>query len=138
MKYFMVIAKCGHVGKNNYYKGTLFFKAENAKDAAKRARECPRVKHDQKEAILSVKEIDNDFFEAGRKQHNANHYFTCVTVQEQRMYLSEIEDNIFQEEWVYNEPRKNAKKHSLRKTYNMDPDYESYVKNKRNIDYYAA
>ena len=39
---------------------------------------------------------------------------------------------------VYNEPRKNAKKHSLRKTYNMDPDYESYVRNKRNIDYYAA
>ena len=54
------------------------------------------------------------------------------------MYLSEIEDNIFQEEWVYNEPRKNAKKHSLRKTYNMDPDYESYVRNRRNIDYYAA
>ena len=138
MKYFMVIAKCGHVGKNNYYKGTLFFKAETAKDAARRARECPRVKHDQKDAILSVKEIDEVFFEEGRKQNHSIHYYTCVTVQEQRMYLSEIEDNIFQENWVYKEPKKQTKKHSLRKTYNMDPEYESYKKNKRNIDYYAA
>ena len=31
MKYFMVTVKCGHVGKNNYYKGTLFLKAENGR-----------------------------------------------------------------------------------------------------------
>lgn len=138
MKYFMVIAKCGHVGKNNYYKGTLYFKAENARDAARKARECPRVKHDQKDAILSVKEIDDTFFEEGRRHNHFIHYYTCGTVQEQRMYLSEIEDNIFEEDWVHEEPKKYTKKHSLRKTYNMDPEYESYKKNKRNIDYYAA
>ena len=63
MKYFMVTVKCGHVGKNNYYKGTIFLKAENGKEAARRARECPRVKHDQKDAILNVEEIDNFLFE---------------------------------------------------------------------------
>ena len=137
MKYFMVTAKCGHVGKNNYYKGTLYFKAESAKEAAKLARECPRVKHDQKDAILSVTEIDNFFFEVGRELNHSIHYYTCETVQEQRKYLSEIEDNIFVEDWVYEEPKKYTKKHSLRNAYNMDPAYESY-KNKKYIDYYAA
>lgn len=137
MKYFMVTAKCGHVGKNNYYKGTLFFKANNGKEAARLARACPRVKHDQKDAILSVTEIDNFCFEVGRELNHSIHYYTCETIQEQRMYLSEIEDNIFVEDWVYEEPQKKSKKHSLRKTYNMDPVYESY-KNRKNIDYYAA
>lgn len=92
MKYFMVTAKCGHVGKNNYYKGTLFFKANNGKEAARLARECPRVKHDQKNAILSVSEIDGFIFEVGRELNHSIHYYTCETVQEQRKYLSEIED----------------------------------------------
>ncbi len=137
MKYFMVTAKLGHVGKNNYYKGTLFFKAENAKQAAKQARECPRVKHDQKDAILSVTEIDSIIFEAGREFNHSIHYYTCESMQEQRMYFSEIENNIFVEERIFDEPRKNSKRHSLRATFNMDPNYESYKKNKY-IDYYAA
>lgn len=35
----MVTAKCGHVGKNNYYKATLFFKANNGKESARLARD---------------------------------------------------------------------------------------------------
>ncbi len=101
------------------------------------ARECPRVKHDQKDAILSVTEIDDFIFEVGRELNHSIHYYTCETVQEQRKYLSEIEDNIFVEDWVYEEPKNYAKKHSLRKVYNWDPEYESY-KNKKHIDYYAA
>lgn len=137
MKYFMVTAKCGHVGKNNYYKGTLFFKANNGKEAARLARECPRVKHDQKDAILSVTEINSIIFEAGRELNHKIHYYTCETVQEQRMYMAEIADNIFVEDWVSEEPKKYTKKHSLRNAYNMDPAYESY-KNKKYVDYYAA
>lgn len=137
MKYFMVTAKCGHVGKNNFYKGTLFLKAENGKDAARIARDCPRVKHDQKDAILAVEEINDFFFEVGRELNHSLHYYTCESVQEQRMYLSEIENNIFVEDWVFDEPKKYAKKHTLRNTYNWDPEYESYKKNKY-IDYYAA
>ena len=90
MKYFMVIAKCGHVGKNNYYKGTLFFKAENAKDAARKARECPRVKHDQKDAILSVKEIDEVFFEEGRKQIAEGKCYICRNKEELNAFLDSL------------------------------------------------
>lgn len=133
----MVTAKCGHVGKNNYFKGTLFFKANNGKEAARLARDCPRVKHDQKDAILSVTEIDDFIFEVGRELNHSIHYYTCETVQEQRRYFSEIEDNIFVEDWVYEEPKKYTKNHSLRNAYNLDPAYESY-KNRKYIDYYAA
>ncbi len=135
MKYFMVTAKCGHVGKNNYYKGTLFLKAENRKDAAKVARECPRVKHDKKDAILDVREIDSLFFEIGRELNHSIHYYTCESVQEQRQYYFEIEKNVFVEESVYEEPKKHSKRHSLRKIYNMDPDFDSY---KKRMDCYTV
>ena len=137
MRYFKVTAKCGHVGKNNYYKGTLFLKANNGKEAARLALDCPRVKHDQKDAILSVTEVDSIVFEAGRELNHSIHYYTCGNIQEQRMYFSEIEDNVFVEDWVNKEPKKYAKKHSLRKAYNEDPAYESY-KNRKCVDYYAA
>lgn len=133
MKYFKVIAKCGHIGKHNYYKGTLFLKAESAKDAARIARNVPRVKHDQKDAILDVNEIDFYAFEKGRKSNHLLHYYECKNVQEQRIYFSEIADNVFNEEKIFGEKRKNSKKHSLRKDYNFDPDYDSMQKY-HNID----
>ena len=73
MKYFMVTVKCGHVGKNKYYKGTLFLKAENGRAAAKQARECPRVKHDHKDAILNVCQISKDDYYELRKENDQNH-----------------------------------------------------------------
>lgn len=137
MRYFKITAKCGHVGKNNYYKGTLFFKAESAKQAAKDARNCPRVKHDRKDAILEVVEIDFETFEMGRKRNNSIHYYTCDNVQDQRKYLSEIEDDIYLEDSVFEEEKKQSKRHSLRSSFNMDPSFEFYKKNSY-IDYYAA
>ncbi len=133
----MVTVKCGHVGKNNYYRGTLFLKAENGRDAAKIARGCPRVKHDQKDAILEVLEIDSFIFEVGRELNHTIHYYSCESIQEQRMYFSEIENNVFVEERIFDEPKKASKKHTLRNIYNWDPDYDSY-KNKKNFDYYVA
>ena len=82
-------------------------------------------------------EINSIIFEAGRELNHKIHYYTCETVQEQRMYMAEIADNIFVEDWVSEEPKKYAKKHSLRNAYNMDPAYESY-KNRKYVDYYAA
>ncbi len=132
MKYFMVIAKCGHVGKNNYYKGILYIKAESGKSAARIARETPRVKHDQKDAILSVQEIDLEEFKKGRALINEMHYFLCENKQMQNLYLHEIEDNIFQEEELLEESKSRyTKKHSLRKIYNSDPAYDMYKKNRR-------
>lgn len=62
MGYFKVQVKCGHVGKDYYFPGELYITAENGREAAKVARVMPRVKHDHKDAILSVSEIDVDSY----------------------------------------------------------------------------
>ncbi len=68
MKYYEIKAKCGHVGKNNYYVGTLYLYGENGREAAAYARRHPRVKHDQKDAILGVTEISYEDYCRGKVQ----------------------------------------------------------------------
>ena len=77
MRYFEVTVKFGHVGKNKYYKGNIYLKAENGKEAASRARACPRVKHDHKDAILSVTELDYETFQKLWEQNENISYFSC-------------------------------------------------------------
>ena len=137
MKYYEVTVKFGHVGKNKYYKGNIYIKAENGKEAASKARSCPRVKHDHKDAILSVTELDYETFQELWKNNEEISYFSCYNVQEQRNCLCEIQDKIFQETRFDQEPVKRTKKHNLRNKYNNDPDYDFY-KNRRNYDWLAA
>lgn len=49
---------CGHVGKGMYVEKCFPIIASTRKDAAKVCRTIPRVKHDNKRAILSVREVD--------------------------------------------------------------------------------
>lgn len=55
--YYKVLAKCGHVGKGYYFEGKFYIAAETASKAAFKARKFPRVKHDHKDAIISVTPI---------------------------------------------------------------------------------
>ena len=137
MRYFEVTVKFGHVGKNKYYKGNIYLKAENGKEAASRARACPRVKHDHKDAILSVTELDYETFQKLWEQNENISCFSCYNVQEQRDCLCEIQDQIFQETRFDQEPVKRTKKHNLRNNYNNDPDYDFY-KTRRNYNWLAA
>ena len=57
-KYFAVTVKFGHVGQHKCIIKTVLIEAESGKDAAYQARWMPRVKHHDKHAIISVKEID--------------------------------------------------------------------------------
>lgn len=131
MKYFEVTAKCGHVGKHNFYEGRFFIISETGKKAAEKVRYKPRVKHDHKDAILSVKEINIQDFLQGIKSDNRNPYYKCKNIQEQRKYFDEIEPHIFPEILHFN---KRTKKHSLNSIYNFDPDYEK-VKYNKDINY---
>lgn len=128
MRYFEVEAKCGHVGRNNYYKGLLYLWAEDGKHAARVARDFPRVKHDQKDAILSVREISRDEFEAGRAKNLESPYWTSQSIQQQRLNCPELEGLILHEEVEQTAAEKRyAKKHSLRKLYNdSDPMYTEF------------
>lgn len=132
MKYYEIKAKCGHVGKNNYYVGTLYLYGENGREAAVYARRHPRVKHDQKDAILCVKEISHEAYLKGKSDTRKSVYWTSTCIQQQRMFCPELENHILHEDIRKNQY---TKKHSLRKNYNaFDPMYSEYSKYRGSIE----
>lgn len=96
-KYYEVVAKCGHVGKGWFYRGVFYEKAENGREAAMIVRGRGRVKHDHKDAILSVKEIVEEEYWEGVERKKYERYFLCENLQEQAMFWDEISVNIFPE-----------------------------------------
>ena len=84
MYMYEVCAKCGHVGKNSYVDVIFAVRAENGKEAARVARSFPRVKHHHKDAIRYVIQIDEARYWEIRKANDANPYFLCHSIQEQR------------------------------------------------------
>ena len=133
MKYFKVTAKCGHVGIHKYYKGDFYIRAETKEEASKITRNMPRVKHDKKDAILNVEEIDHETYIKGIKENSKHPYFNCKNKQEQNRFLQEIQENIVDEENTNLEKPKKTKRHSLRKKFNNDNDYDLY-KNRPDIN----
>lgn len=98
MNLYQVTAKCGHVGKNFYVIKTFPVKASNGREAAKIARNIPRVKHHHKDAILCVDEIEVTEYEKLIQKNNSDPYFHCSNIQEQRMYQEEIyPENLLQD-----------------------------------------
>lgn len=97
MEYFKVTAKCGHVGRDQYYKGMFFIRAESGSEAAAIARWIPRVKHHHKDAILSVEKTGYAEFKAGQTISHDNPYFNCHSRQEQGLFSADIAGNIHSE-----------------------------------------
>lgn len=85
MNYYKVVAKCGHVGRGHYIIKDFFVKAENGKEAARKVRFSPRVKHDWKDAIVSVTLITKEEFIKGRKLFKCDPYFNVTNSTEQRL-----------------------------------------------------
>ena len=132
MAYFMVVAKCGHVGKDFFYKGNFFLTEESGKEAALRVRYFPRVKHDHKDAILSVIKLDYMNFLIGKEIENLSPYYKCKSKQEQAEHWDTISRHIYEDPHLENIKlsRRKHQTHSLRKTFNNDPRYET-LKNYR-------
>lgn len=98
MKYFEVKTKCGHVGgRSKYIIKSHFVLAESRKEAALKARYFPRVKHDQKDAILSSVEISAEEYVAGNHNNSLDPYFTCKSRQEQSLFLPDDSELILDE-----------------------------------------
>ena len=91
MFYYIVMAKCGHVGRGKYCVKPIPLKASSKKDAAKKARNVPRVKHDWKDAIESVTEITEEEFNMAMAEHHNDPFFTSKNIQEQRASCNDIE-----------------------------------------------
>ena len=87
-KYFMVIAKCGHVGRKNYIPVKFAVVAESGKEAAKKVRQFPRVKHDHKDAILDVRCITLEEFLEIKEINDNDPYLKCHSRQEQNLIVN--------------------------------------------------
>lgn len=105
MKYYKVVAKCGHVRRGHYIIKNFFVKAEDGKDAAYKVRFLPRVKHDWKEAIISVKSITKEEFIQGRELQNHDLYFKVSNSSEQKLYGAIDDEQVY----VCDEPEKKKK-----------------------------
>lgn len=83
--FYRVKAKCGHVGRNHYIEKYFYVLATSGKDAAYKVRYKPRVKHDRKDAILSVERISQEEFLMGIESNKRDNYFSVRNSSEQRL-----------------------------------------------------
>jgi hypothetical protein len=96
LKKFEVVCKCGHVGISHYIAVPFPVKAQSGKEAARIARQYPRVKHDHKYAILSVLKIDQNRFDELEENLKKDAYMHCSCIQDQNMI--DISDRLQDEE----------------------------------------
>ncbi len=105
MQKYEVKCKCGHVGRNNYVVIAFPVVAENGKSAANKARYFPRVKHDHKDSIISVKKITDEEFSELVSINNEDLYLKCKNKQEQNEI--NLADRILREEFLKEEKKEN-------------------------------
>ena len=132
MKYFEVVAKCGHVGRMYYYEGHFFVCSESKKSAAGKVKAFPRVKKDHGDVILWVEEVNEIQYKEGVKRMEKNPYFQCGSKHEQNSILELIQDQIFPETEMqqdfrkkcnyYHDKDKREKRKGIRNSYK----YEKY------------
>lgn len=84
MWYFKVTAKCGHVGRRHYIVKDFYIEANSGKEAALKVRYLPRVKHDRKDAILSVEALTKAEYLIGKALQAEDLYFRVHSSTEQR------------------------------------------------------
>ena len=116
MKYYEVVAKCGHVGRNNCVFIHFACAAYDEKDAAYKVRFFPRVKHDQKDAIKSVREISFEEFMILKSQNDADPYLHCKNLQEQKK-IPDFEIRVISDKRKIKEKKKRSHSCYLRTVY---------------------
>ena len=82
MKYFLVTAKCGHVGRGKYLEIEFPIFAESKSAAAQMCLKRPKVKKHLKNAISSVCEIDEDSYNSKLINFRNNTYVRAYTKKE--------------------------------------------------------
>ena len=109
IKYYAVKTICGHVGRTKYIEIVFPIIATSGSEAASIARRKPRVKHDRKDAIVSVNEITLEEYEKIVEKNDNDPYLKCKNKQEQKQYCVDIYERVIQhnnKEIDYKELRK--------------------------------
>lgn len=134
-RYFEVETKCGHVGRTNCVWIKFAVVANDAKDAARKARRIGRVKHDHLDAIGYVKEIDFNSFMSLKAENDADPYLHCKSKREQKQ-IADFESRVEPDE--YNIKRK-EKKHTRNCGFKMKKNEHAVYEAKKAIyEYFIA
>lgn len=99
MKYFLVTAKCGHVGNGKYLEIDFPIFAQTKKDAAQICLKKPKVKKQLKDAITLVREVDWDIFNSERNAFLNNSYVRSHTKREITDWLESVQDLNLEKHW---------------------------------------
>ena len=87
MNYYLVTAKCGHVGKGKYYEVEFPICALSKSDAAQICLRKPKVKKHLKNAITCVREINEDEYLSKKEDLRNNKYVHSHSKREILDYL---------------------------------------------------
>ena len=98
MKYFIVTAKCGHVGRTNCIWINFAVPAPDAKGAAAKVRNYKRVKRNHKDFIANVKEVSFEEFFLQMTLNNQDPYLHCKNRQEQKG-IEHMDERIMPDEY---------------------------------------
>ena len=123
MNYYAVKTMAGHVGKGKYIEITFPVYAEDGREAAKRARWIPRVKHHNKHCILEVRKITLEEYNELIEENKKNPYLSCSSNQELRRLIPNIEEEV--------KSTKSNKKHSKKRN---RENFEFKLKKRELID----
>ena len=89
---YSVLTKCGHVGRDRYMPINFAVVASSKKEAARVAREIPRVKHHHKDAILEVRQISLNDFNRLNELNNEDPYLKIKSKYQQKPIKDLIDD----------------------------------------------
>ncbi len=90
-KKYIVTVKGGHVGRKYYIPLRFPIEATSKKEAARIARQIPRVKHDHKDAIIDVIAVDDETFFKQIELNNQDPYFKAKNKQQQNIFKDDID-----------------------------------------------
>lgn len=89
MKYYLVVAKCGHVGNGKYLEVEFPIYAESKSDAAQKCLRRGKVKKHLKNAISCVCEITYEQYQESRIEFKENKYLHAHTKSEISNYIED-------------------------------------------------
>lgn len=107
----IVSTKCGHVGSNKYIVIDFAVSAINAKEAARIARNTPRVKHHWKNAIEKVREVTPTEYYNQIETNNEDGYLKSKSIQDQRSNCEDIFERVHNRYTEMTETSKWKKRH---------------------------
>jgi hypothetical protein len=110
-KKYIVSTKCGHVGNNKYIVIDFAVSAKNAKEAARIARNIPRVKHHWKNAIEQVREVTPEEYYNQIETNNEDGYLKSKSIQDQRSNCEDIFERVHDRYTDMTETEKWKKRH---------------------------